>query len=456
MKTLKSYIAAGATITLLLTSISCKKSFYTDANVNPNAPNSVPSSTLLTSVEVSLGYTQGGAGSQFTSLFTQQTFGAQRQAQAYYEYILTPADPEYLWDQMYTDVMENDYTLMNQAKASNQNEYYGIANVIMAYSLQVSVDMWGKMPYSTALQGAANIQPTYDNDQTLYGTILTLIETGETALENSSRGNLVPTTDDVMYGGSEANWIQFAEAIKARIYIHQCKHGNVAYEDSAVAAVTRSGALSGGFVNAVINFGSSSTNNGPWYQFNNQRGGYINFAPTTLIDSMIAMNDPRDSIFADVVASSPTYGALGAYYGNSTSPVEFITTEELDLIMAEANVRLGNAAVAQAAYTAAITNNMNKLGVPTAEASAYLTGPEAILPATAAAAIHQIGLQQWIVLYLNPEAWVSFRRNGSPALQPVAGSEVVRRMIYPNSEVTLNAANCPAATMYLPQLFWDN
>jgi hypothetical protein len=306
MRTIKSYIAIGATSIFLLTSISCKKTFYTNANINPNAPSSVPSGTLLSGVEVSLAYTQGGAGSQFTSLFTQQTFGAQRQAQAYYTYILTPMDPEYLWDQMYTDVMENNYTLMNQAQSAGQNEYYGIANVIMAYSLQTSVDMWGKMPYSTALQGASNIQPTYDNDQTLYATIISLLNTGITALSNPSKGALYPTTDDIIYGGNESEWIAFAQAIKARIYIHQCKHGNVAFEDSAIANVNA--AIANGFVNAQVLFGSAATNNGPWFQFNNQRGGYISFAPTTMLDTMEAYTDPRVNIFADTAGGS---GALG-------------------------------------------------------------------------------------------------------------------------------------------------
>jgi hypothetical protein len=152
MKTLKSYIAAGATIMLLLPTISCKKSFYTNANIDPNSPSTVPSSTILSEVEVALAYTQGGASSQFTSMFTQQTIGNQRQAQAYYSYIFTPADPEYLWDNMYTSVMENDYTMMNQALTAGQNEYYAIGNILMAYSLQTCVDYWGNIPYSTALK----------------------------------------------------------------------------------------------------------------------------------------------------------------------------------------------------------------------------------------------------------------------------------------------------------------
>jgi hypothetical protein len=454
MKTIKSYIAAGATTVMLLTSISCSKTFYTNANVNPNAPNNVPSNTLLTGVEVSLAYTQGGAIAQFTSLFTQQTFGNQRQAQAYYSYILTPADPEYQWDQMYTDVMENDYTLLNQAQAAGQNEYYGIANIIMAYSLQTMVDEFGNIPYSTGLQGASNIQPTYDNQTTLYNTIITLLNTGITALSNSNAGPSRPTTDDVIYAGSETDWIQFAHAIKARIYIHQCKHGNVAFEDSAIANVQAAGlgAASSSYVNAVVAFGASSTNNAPWYQFNNQRAGYIYAVPSSLIDSMQAMNDPRDSIFVDFATSS-----MGNYYGGATSPVEFITTEELYLIAAEAYTRLGNAPAAQLAYTASINASMTKLGVPAAEAVTYLASPAATLSANPGSPLHQIGVQQWIVEYLNPEAWTSWRRNDAPYLTPIAGTNgVVRRMIYPNSEVTLNPNTPAGVTLWAPTLFWDN
>lgn len=451
MKTIKSYIAIGASVVFLLTSTSCTKEFYTKANNNPNAPGSVPSNTLLSGVEVSLAYTQGGAASQFTSLFTQQTYGAQRQAQAYYDYILTPADPEYLWDQMYTDVMENDHVLMTQAQAAGQNEYYGIANIIMAYSIQTCVDVWGKIPYSTAFQGAGDIQPTFDDDQALYGTVLSLLNTGITALSNSEKGTQYPTNDDVIYGGSESEWIAFAQAVKARIYIHQCKHGNAGYEDSAIADANA--AIANGFVTAQVSFGAASNNNAPWYQFNNQRGGYISFAPTALIDSMASYTDPRLSDFADTVGGA---GTLAAYYGLGTSPVEFITTEELYFIAAEANVRLSNAAAAQTAYISAITANMTKLGVSNAAITTYLASPQGTLPVTQAAALHQLGVQEWIALYLNPEAWTSYRRLGSPMLAPTAGSEIIRRMIYPNSEVSLNA-NCPqGVTIFLPRIFWDN
>jgi hypothetical protein len=453
MKSTYKILTLMSGVMLVISNYSCQKTFYTDANVNPSAPTSVSSNTLLSAIEVSLAYTQGGAAGQFTSLLTQQDLGIKNQAAAYYNYIFTPQDPEYLWDQMYTYVMENDYTLMNQAKAAGQNEYFGIANIIMAYSLQTMVDFWGSIPYSTAFQGGNNTTPTYDNGQTLYSDAITLLNTGIAALNNPSKGILTPSTDDFIYSGNETSWTQFAHAVKARLYIHQCKAGNAAYEDSAISEVTLSGALSGTFGNAMVKFALAATNNGPWYQFNNQRLGYIEFITTSLIDSMIASNDPRDSIFVNFYASSGITD-IGGFYGNDTSRVEFITAEELDLIAAEAYERLGNTSSAQTAFVAAIKQNMSKLGVPSYDVAPYIT-TQGTLSSNMAAAMLQIGIQDWTVLYLNPEAWTSWRRLGWPALTSATGSEIPRRMIYPTTEVTLNANHVPAATLYEPLIFWD-
>ena len=159
MKNIKSYIATAAIATALLSAVSCKKDFYTKANVNPNSPNTVTPATLLTGVEVSLGYTYGGDLSRFASMFTQQTYGASRQASAYYSYIFTNQDPESNWDNWYDDVMENDYQLMLLSNQASAHEYAGIAQILMAFSLQSTVDAWGSIPYSQAFLGSANMKP---------------------------------------------------------------------------------------------------------------------------------------------------------------------------------------------------------------------------------------------------------------------------------------------------------
>ncbi|MEI6817673.1 MAG: hypothetical protein WCL14_13770, partial [Bacteroidota bacterium] len=82
MKTLKYIIMALAVGSLLIVS-SCKKTFYTDVNNNPNTPPTVVPYVLLSSVEGALGFTVTSTHCFYTSLLTQQTFGASRQAAAY-------------------------------------------------------------------------------------------------------------------------------------------------------------------------------------------------------------------------------------------------------------------------------------------------------------------------------------------------------------------------------------
>ncbi len=61
---------------VLLSAVSCKKSFWTDDNKNPQAPDSVNAPLILPNVESSMGYTQGGDMSRYASLFDQQVEGA--------------------------------------------------------------------------------------------------------------------------------------------------------------------------------------------------------------------------------------------------------------------------------------------------------------------------------------------------------------------------------------------
>src|SRR5258706_5193278 len=138
---------------MILLAGSCKKSFFTNVNINPNVPKQVAPNLILSTAEAALGYTQGGDISRFTSLITQQVFGANSQSQTYYSYGLNPGTFDNLWPDLYTSTIINIDTLKNEADASGYNVYSGISRILMAYTLQVSVDMRGKIPYSQAVKG---------------------------------------------------------------------------------------------------------------------------------------------------------------------------------------------------------------------------------------------------------------------------------------------------------------
>jgi hypothetical protein len=171
---------------------------------------------------------------------------------------------------------------------------------------------------------------------------------------------------------------------------------------------------------------------------------------------MIGLHDPRLPILIDTVTADGGDGLL--YYGVIDAPVEFITYDELLFATAEAVLRNGGSFVAsQAFYQSAIRANMTKLGVKDADIATYLAA-NGTLPVTSAnAAITQIAAQEYLALYLNPEAWTLWRRTNAPALTPVTGGNVPRRLLYPQTEYSYNTANVPASvTLFSPKIFWDN
>jgi hypothetical protein len=449
---------------LIVFGTSCSKKFLTNLNVNPNAADNVPPNVLLSTVEAALGYTQGGDLSRFTSLMTQQTFGFTAQPQQYYTYGFNPGTFDNLWPNLYTSVMENDYTLIHISDAAGDNVYSGISRMLMAYSLQITVDTWGKIPYSQAFQGnvpGGTTTPVYDDDKALYDTITSLINVGTGQLSDPTKaGPLTPGADDVIYGGDAAEWIKFGHAIKARLAIHQSK-GDAAMATTALTEIASS--FSSNSDNAQYIFGVDQTSANPWYQFGRDRTANITFSTSFLANQLLTLHDPRFPIYIDSAndqnGPDPTgdhYGGLAHYYGSISAPVEFITYDELLFVSAEATLRAtGSISDAQVLYQAAIRANMQKLGVAATDATTYIAA-NGTLPASVDAAIAQVAYQEYLALYLNPEAWTTWRRTASPGITPTIGSAIPRRLLYPQSEINYNPANVPTSTLFSPKVFWDN
>ncbi len=151
----------------------------------------------------------------------------------------------------------------------------------------------------------------------------------------------------------------------------------------------------------------------------------------------------------------------GDYYTTTDGPVTIATYAEQKFIEAEAALAT-NSARAYAAYLAGIEAHMDMLGVEDAEKEAYLTDP-AVAVGAGNLSIEDIFREKYIVMFLNPEAWVDARRydyqyedmtlpeNHNPDL----GNQFILRFDYPDSERNRNGMNIPAVTLGDP-IFWDN
>ena len=104
---------------------------------------------------------------------------------------------------------------------------------------------------------------------------------------------------------------------------------------------------------------------------------------------------------------------------------------------------------------------MTKIGVESAEIEAYISSPEVSMGVDAFS-IDDIFKEKWVALFLNPEAWVDARRHDYDYenfdlpvnLNPNLNGMFIRRLAYPDSEVSRNGSNVPDVTLLDP-VFWD-
>lgn len=438
--------------TMIVVSESCKKGFLEGVNDNPNSPSEVIPRVLLPGAQGNLAYAQGGDMSRYTSIMTQYITGATRQFFAYNQYTFSEEDFNNVWNNVYAATMSNFNSIIEinatGESAGGYDAYDGIARILMAYTIGMSTDVWGDIPYSQAFNGFENLTPAYDSQESVYASIQQLLDEGITILSGDLPDDDFeePGTDDFIYNGDLNSWIGLAHALKARYYIHLTKiDANAA--SNALASINAGGAID----NALYPFTSAGPN--PAFQYIEQRDDIV--YDGACLQQMTAKSDPRYSVYIDVDGDYWYPGALGAFFAADNSPVMLMTEFERKFIEAEAKVRTGDSGGGQTAFTEAIQASMDFYGIAAEDAATYIAA-NGTLSGDMNAMIAQIIYEKWVANFLHPESWVDLRRTGTPVLTPNAGGTIPTRFIYPTNERLYNS-NMPDqnSTMYAPVLWWN-
>ena len=168
---------------------------------------------------------------------------------------------------------------------------------------------------------------------------------------------------------------------------------------------------------------------------------------------------------------------------HATQPVYLFTQTELQLFIAEAELRFNNNdAAAEAAYQAAIDANLELHELSEAGSDLYGSGRpyEWNSGATTEEKLEQIMLQKWVSLCMvnHVEAWTEIRRTGYPSVSssdgediadnpgiytpgqlivPVVnslGDNMIQRVPFPEDASTLNE-NTPEQVGNATKIWWD-
>jgi len=188
----------------------CKKS-YSDLSVNTNKPISVPPSLLFTGVLVDM----HDEPSQSAEIYGQ-----------YYIY-----NYDYYGNNQYNFGSGSNYygTLENVIKmeaaavstgSSAINSYSALGKFFRAYLLTKMSLQMGDIPMTQALQGAANLKPSYDAQKTVFKNALALLDTANTNIASLIAKGASDLSGDIYYNNDIKKWQKAINAFKLRLLLH--------------------------------------------------------------------------------------------------------------------------------------------------------------------------------------------------------------------------------------------
>jgi len=488
---MKNLIYKSVVLLLLFGAISACDDFG-DMNINPNEPTSVPAEGLATHAIFSSGYLYWDRPFNFEygMLFAQHLAQAEYTQEQRYDF--AAADFDFLWATTYAggyagnnldqgvlgDIREAKRIIgadegLGAAVKANQ---MAVLEILEAFQFQVATDIWGDIPYSEALQPDEFIQPRYDSQSSIYEALISKLSSAVASITTSSSG--FSSGGDLIYYGDMDGWQKFGNALLLRMGMR------IADVNPGLATSTVSAALSGNIYQdvsdeATLVFNENELTANPfWYDASPSGGSRDDFRISEeLLGTLQAMNDPRETLYADPTATG-TY--VGMPYGledgpsftlkNSTSrftatlreataPACLLRHSEVKFLHAEAIERGFVTGDAATEFNAAVTAAMNEWGITDQAAiDAYLVAN----PYDAANWNESIGLQMWIALYGNGlESWATWRRLDFPNLQVPAAAVtdyIPVRGLYPTTEDGTNSANLlavPYADAMNSKLWWD-
>lgn len=436
---------------------------FGDINVDPNNPTDAPQGSLLPIAQADFTYVYGGDMARYSCIFTQQFTGTANQHFNYSRYDLFADDVNNTWNTMFANVLPDLNLIINKSDADGSNHFGGVGKIMKALWAGACSDLWGDMPYSNADKGDdGNFKPTYDNQQAIYGNIISLLNSGIADLQGTN-GGLTIGGSDYVYGGDAAQWIKLANVLKARYWIHQIAVDNTAAQKALDAL--NAGGFDSNADDADFNFAAGQGN--PLQQFALGRAGDM-LTGEFGVNLMKNNNDPRLQILIGQDGNGEYNGSpidpvnamasdIGPYYLNPAAPISWASYAEAKFIEAEARVRLNGAndADANTAYRAGIEASMQKLGVAQADIDAYLMGND--LAGDLEANLEQIINEKYVAQFNSSETFTDWRRTGYPDFPHATGgakSDIPRRFPYPQTEKDFNTANVPNVAL-TDGVWWD-
>jgi hypothetical protein len=362
---------------------------------------------------------------------------------------------------------------LSEAERDNR---IAIIDICKVYGFATLVDAFGAVPFSEALNPEI-LNPKYDDDAEVYSNIIAMLNDALAIMNPAEPG--FSETQDLVYHGDAAAWIKFGNSLKLKLAVTVSDvDGNAG---TMVAEAVAGGVFESNADNAALNYLDAFPNTHPVHEDLVQSGRDDYVVANTIVDKLLALNDPRLAVYAQPLDDGVTY--LGGIYGSNNTfgqkshiglPFYEPTLQGLILDYAEVEFLLAEAAergftvpgTAEEHYDAGITASMEYWGIAPASITAYLANPDVAYTTAAGDWKQKIGTQHWISLYNRGfEGWTVWRRldfTGFNVPPLLSYNDIPNRFIYPIEEATLNKDNLLQGIQMIggsddvqTKVFWD-
>ncbi len=123
------------------------------------------------------------------------------------------------WGMYYTQVLGNLQLVEQDAEAAgaSSNNINAIAKVFKALSYYELTSIWGKVPFTEALNGQEFSSPNFDDQQIILNGVVDILDQAITLIDAIPEAFVNVSTGDLLYGGDMALWRRFANSLKLRV-----------------------------------------------------------------------------------------------------------------------------------------------------------------------------------------------------------------------------------------------
>lgn len=472
-KPTRTLSVALAVTVLALGTTAC--SDFLDVNTNPNAPQDVSPNLYLPPMVHWLATSEQFDG-RFLNRYSQawvlpQTSGTTPNVWERHGYDRTSDNLAQLYRDVYWNLGMNLSNMISRSEAEERWDALGVGYVLRAWGWLSLTAIHGELIVKEAFT-PDQYSFNFDTQEYVYQEVLALLDKAITNLQRSD-GQVSATylaVGDKLFAGDRAQWLQLAWGLKARALNHFSNKTSYKPAD-VIAAVDKS---FGPGQDALFRYPNTSTDNTDRNFWGTTRGNLNSFRQTTFLVGLMngtaypGAVDPRITRMLSPDSTGTIrgidpmvgYGSvtkerpwnLWGYYGTGNVAVgqsgrflfddrakfPVMTYAQLQLIKAEAALKMGDQATAKQAYLNAIGSHIdfvnarnNEVGNPTvtqissAERAAFLANPS-IVPATITLS-HIMGqkfIAQWP--WAPVENWMDLRRYHYTDADPVSGTQVFR------------------------------